>query len=183
MIGSSITRRYAEALISIGVEEKTCDKFESELIRISDTLNDHPELKKIVYGSIYPGKDRKAILMEVTDRLGVSKDVNNFISLLVDKNRIEFFPHILKAYEEILDRIVGRVRAKVVVAKPISDDGLTKLKETFEKVTGKEVIIEMEEDPSLIGGIITKVGNFVFDGSVRTQLEKIKRSIVRGEEA
>lgn len=182
MIGSSITRRYAEALISIGVEEDSCDTFESELTKINETLNENPELRNIIYGSVYPRKERKEILKEVMDRLGVSEDVEHFLSLLIDKNRIEFLPHILKRYEELLDEIVGRVRAQVIVAKSMPDESLVKLKETFEKVTGKAVILEVAEDPAIIGGIVTKLGNVIFDGSIRTQLEKVKRSIVRGEE-
>lgn len=182
MIGNSITRRYAEALISIGVEENSYDTFKTELTRIDNTLNDNPELRGVLCGSIYTGKERKAILKEVAGRLELSKDIRNFINLLIDKNRLELLPDILKRYEDLLDRIAGRIRAKVVVAKTMPDKGFAKLKEVFEEFTGKEVILEMEEDPSIIGGMVTKLGNVIFDGSVRTQLEKIKRLIVRGEE-
>ncbi len=182
MISSSITRRYAEALISIGVEEDSCEKFESELTKINDTLNENIELRNVLYSSVYPIKNRKGILKEIAKRLEVSKNIENFLNLLIDKKRIEFLPHILKRYKEILDQIVGRIRAKVIVAKSIPDELVSKLKESLEKSSGKEVLLDMQEDPAIIGGVITKMGNVIFDGSIRTQLEKVKKSIVRGEE-
>lgn len=182
MIGSSITRRYAEALISIGVEEGKSDIFEVELSKINDTLTENPELRSIIYSSIHSSSERKGILTDIAKKIGVSKETGNFINLLIDKNRIEFLPHILKRYEELLDQIAGRIRAEVILAKVTSEDLTEKIKETFEKFTGKEVVLEIKEDPDIIGGIITKLGNVIFDGSIKTQLERVKRKIVRGEE-
>ena len=182
MISSSITRRYAEALISIGVEEDCCDKFEKELILINDILEKNLELKNIIFSSVYPQKSRKAILKEVIERIELSETVNNFLSLLIDKNRIEFLPHITRMYEELLDRIEGRVRATVTVAKMIPDRAKEKLKKAFQDSTGKEIVMDIEEDPSIIGGAVTKVGNVIYDGSIKTQLERLKRSMIRGEE-
>lgn len=181
MISTSITRRYAEALISIGAEEDSCEKFEAELTKINNTLDKNIELRNLLYSSVYPIKDRKGILKEIIKRLEVSKNVENFLNLLIDKKRIEFLPHILKRYREILDQIVGRVRAKVIVAKNMPEELVSKLKESLERHSGKEVLLETQKDPTIIGGVITKLGNVVFDGSIRTQLEKVKKSIVRGE--
>ena len=182
MISTSITRRYAEALISIGVEENRCEKFESELTEISVVLDGSTELKNVLYSPVYLSKNKKGILKEIIKRLEISKDIENFLNLLIDKKRIELLPHILKKYGEILDQIVGRVRAKVIVAKNIPAELISKLKESLEKYSGKKVLLEIQEDPAIIGGVITKLGNTVFDGSIRTQLEKIKKSIVQGEE-
>jgi len=182
LIGSSITRRYAEALISIGVEEDCCDLMESELTRVNDTLKESKELRSIIFSSVYPAEQRKEILKEIISRLEVSKNMDNFISLLIDKKRIDILPHILERYEELYDGIVGRIRAKVIVCGSMPEDSFVQLKETFERITGKRVILETEEDPSILGGIITKLGNVIYDGSIRTQLEKVKRSMIRGEE-
>ena len=182
MIGTSITRRYAEALISIGAEENSCEKFESELTKINNILDENSELKNVLYSPAYPIKDKKGILKEIIKRQEISKNIENFLNLLIDKKRIEFLPYILKRYGEILDQIVGRVRAEAIVAKKIPEELISKLKESLEKYSGKKVLLEIQEDPTIIGGVITKLGNVVFDGSIRTQLEKVKKSIVRGEE-
>ena len=181
MISTSITRRYAEALISIGAEENSCERFETELTKVKNTLDENIELRNVLYSSAYPTKDRKGIFKEVFKRLDVSKNVENLFNLLIDKKRIEFFPNIFKTYGEIRDQIVGRVRAKVIVAKDMPEEPVSKLKESLERHSGKEVLLEIQKDPTIIGGVITKLGNVVFDGSIRTQLEKIKKSIVRGE--
>ena len=182
MISTGITRRYAEALISIGLEEDSCEKFESELTRISNLFNENTELKSVLYSPVYPIQNKKGILKEIIKRLEISKNTENFLSLLIDKKRIEFLPHILKRYGEMLDQIVGRVRAKAIVAKSVPEELVSKLKESLEKYSGKKVLLEIQEDPTIIGGVITKLGNIVFDGSIRTQLEKVKKSIIRGEE-
>ncbi|MFH1624839.1 MAG: ATP synthase F1 subunit delta [Pseudomonadota bacterium] len=182
MISSSITRRYAEALIGIGVEEDSCAQFESELTEINTVLKENTALRNILYSSVYPVVSRKGILREVTSQLGTSQTIENFLNLLIDKNRTELLPSISLRYGEMLDQLLGRIRAKVIVAKSISPELISNLKGAFEKLTAKEVVFEIEEDPAIIGGIITKLGNVIFDGSIRTHLEKIKRSIIRGEE-
>jgi F-type H+-transporting ATPase subunit delta len=181
LISAGITRRYAEALISIGAEQNCYEMFESELTKINNILDENIELRNVLYGSVYPIKERKGILKEIIKQLDVSKNVENFLSLLIDKKRIEFLPHILKRYREILDQIVGRVRAKVIIARNMPEELVSKLKESLERHSGKEVLLEIQRDPTIIGGVITKLGNVVFDGSIRTQLEKVKKSIVRGE--
>lgn len=182
MISTSITRRYAEALISIGVEENSCERIESELTKINNVLDENIELKKVLSSPVYPIKNRKEILKEIIKQLDISKNSENFLNLLIDKKRIELLPQILKRYREILDQIVNIVRAKVIVARKMPQELVVKLKESLERYSGKEVLLEIQENPAIIGGVITKLGNTVFDGSIRTQLEKMKKSIVRGEE-
>ena len=182
MISTSITRRYAEALMSIGIEEENSAKFEKELQEINSIIQGSMELKAVLYSSVYPNKSKKLIMRDITKKLRLSETVDNFLSLIIDKNRIEFLPLIVKRYEELLDSIEDRVRAEVVFAKKMPDSVIDKIKEAFQKTSGKEVIIEIKEDPSIIGGAITKLGNVIYDGSVKTQLENIKRSIIKGEE-
>ncbi|MDY7033422.1 MAG: ATP synthase F1 subunit delta [Thermodesulfobacteriota bacterium] len=182
MIGSSITRRYAEALVSIGVEENRCDTFENELKQIVDVLEKNIELRNVVFSSVYPQKNRKAILKDIIKRLQLSETIENFLNLLIDKNRIEFLPHIVNTYEEIIDKREGRLRATVTVAQQIPNKSIERLKKAFQSSTGKEVVIEIEEDPSIIGGAITKLGHVVYDGSIKSHLERLKRSMIRGEE-
>ena len=182
MISSSITRRYAEALMSIGVEENNSSKFEKELQRVNQVIQGSMELKAVLYSSVYPNKSKKLIMKDINEKLQLSETVDNFLSLIIDKNRVEFLPLIIKRYEEILDSIEGRIRAEVVFAKKMPDRVVKKIRDAFQKSSGKEVILEIKEDSSILGGAITKLGNVIYDGSVKTQLENIKRSIIKGEE-
>jgi F-type H+-transporting ATPase subunit delta len=182
LISSSITRRYAEALISIGVEEEKSGKFEKELQEVNNIIQRSMELKAVLYSSVYTNKSKKLIMKDIIKKIQLSETVDNFLSLLIDKKRIEFLPLIIKRYEEILDSIEGRIRAEVVFSNKMPDSVIKKIKDAFQKSSGKEVIIEIKEDPSIIGGAITKLGNVIYDGSVKTQLENIKRSIIKGEE-
>ena len=182
MISSSITRRYAEALISIGVEENKSKEFERELQQVNHIIKENIELGAVLYSSIYPNKSKKLIMKDILKRLQISETIDNFLSLLIDKNRILFLPLIIKRYEDILDSIEGRIRAEIIFAKKMPDKVINRLKDAFQKSSGKEVILEIKEDPSIMGGAITKLGNVIYDGSVKTQLENIKRSIIKGEE-
>ncbi|MDY6855955.1 MAG: ATP synthase F1 subunit delta [Thermodesulfobacteriota bacterium] len=182
MISSSITRRYAEALISIGVEENKSKEFERELQEVNSIINENIELNAVLYSSIYPNESKKLIMKEIFKGLPLSETVDNFLSLLIDKNRISFLPLIIKRYEDILDSIEGRIRADVIFAKKMPDRVIKRLKDAFQKSIGKEIILEIKEDPSIMGGAITKLGNVIYDGSVKTQLKNIKRSIIKGEE-
>ena len=109
--------------------------------------------------------------------------VAKFLRLLVEKRRIHHIAQIAEAYQELLDEELGISRAKVVAAIELSPEDQQKLAEALEKVTGQKVIVEMEVDPSIIGGVVARIGDLVLDGSIRAQLEKFKESIRRGEVA
>lgn len=178
MITGSIARRYAKALLEIGIQQNTFDALGKELDRAADTLRSSPELRNALENPVFSLDKRKLIMDELVRRLGVSKTVRNFIMLLLDKGRIAALPDIARAHRTLVDEHAGRVRATVTSARPLDPMLETRLKTALEKQSGKVVIFEKREDPAILGGLITQLGDTLYDGSVRTQLQELREELL-----
>jgi F-type H+-transporting ATPase subunit delta len=175
-----IAKRYARALYELGQEEGKEKAFLEELQGIVGVIGDSEELKSILESPLYDIVLKKRILKEVSSKISVSPYTVNFLNILLDKDRFFVLLEILEAYKTILDEISGRVRAKVVCASSIDDAQLKQVCQTLSKVFKKEVDVEVSVEPSLIGGMITEVEGMIYDGSVKTQISKLKQSL-KGE--
>ncbi len=180
MIGLRIGKKYAKALLSIGKEDGKYREYARELEEIARLLEREEDIKLILASPRYGRDVQKKVLHGVLERLGFSDTMNSFLNLLVEKRRLQFIGEINLLYKKLLDEFLNIERAKVISAIPVPEESVGKIKETLEKVTGKSVVVELEEDPGIIGGIIAKVGDMVLDGSVRTQLMSLK-DILRRE--
>ena len=178
MITGSLARRYAKALLEIGVATNTFDANGKELDRAADTLRASPELRVTLENPIFSLEKRKLIMDELMRRLALSKTVRNFIMLLLDKGRIASLPDIARAHRALVDEHAGRVRATVISARPLDPMLETRLKTALEKSSGKVVIFEKREDPTILGGLITQLGDTLYDGSVRTQLQELREELL-----
>jgi F-type H+-transporting ATPase subunit delta len=178
VITGSLSRRYAKALLEIGISQNTFDALGKELERAADTLRASPELRNALENPVFSLEKRKLIMDELSRRLALSKTVRNFIMLLLDKGRIARLPDISRVYRGLVDEHAGRVRATVVSARPLDPMLETRLKTALEKQSGKVVIFEKREDPSILGGLITQLGDTLYDGSVRTQLQELREELL-----
>jgi len=178
VITGSIARRYAKALLEIGIAQQTYDALGKELERAADTLRASPELRNALENPIFSIEKRKLIMDELSRRLALSKTVRNFIMLLLDKGRIARLPDISRFYRSLVDEHAGRVRATVTSARPLDPMLETRLKTALEKSSGKVVIFEKREDPAILGGLVTQLGDTVYDGSVRTQLQQLREELL-----
>jgi F-type H+-transporting ATPase subunit delta len=178
VITGSIARRYAKALLAIGIHDNSFDAYGKELERAADTLRSSPELRNALENPIFSLEKRKLIMDELLRRLAASKTVRNFIMLLLDKGRIASLPEIARAHRALVDEHAGRVRATVTSARPLDPLLETRLKTALEKSSGKTVIFEKREDPAILGGLVTQLGDTVYDGSVRTQLQQLREELL-----
>jgi len=175
-----VARRYAKALIQIGQEDGLYEKYGEELKSINDLMEASAEFKAVMLNPIYDKELKKDILKTVSQKLGLSPVVTNFLLLLVDKRRIGHFQAIVRSYEELADEVAGRIRAQVTSAVPLDEQTLNALRGKLEAMTGRKVIMSVVEDKGLIGGIVTKIGDTIYDGSVRTQLASLKEILMKG---
>ena len=178
MISGSIARRYAKALLEIGIQQQTFDALGKEIERSADTLRSSPELRNALENPIFSLEKRKLIMDELSRRLALSKISRNFILLLLEKGRIASLPDIARSYRTLVDEHAGRVRATVTSARPLDPMLETRLKTALEKSSGKVVIFEKREDPSILGGLVTQLGDTLYDGSVRTQLQQLREELL-----
>mgnify|MGYP006305304585 CR=1 FL=1 len=181
MIAGSIARRYAKALLALGVESKKYEQFARELASFA-ALMTNKDLSTTLANPSYPLSKRKAVVQELLRRLRPDKTVENFILLLTDRNRLDAIDGIVREYQRMVDEHAGRVRATVTTAGKLAPADTSRLKQALEQKTGKKVLLTEEADPELIAGMVTQIGSIVYDGSIRTRLEQMRHSLLEGEQ-
>jgi len=180
MIKRTIARRYAKALLIIAKKEKRIQEIDDELSSVLVLIEQVKRFWQLVNNPIYGLDLRKQVLSEVARTTGMSPPVLGLLVLLLDKNRMKYLPSIISVYHEMADEALGRVRARVYSAMELTGEERDKIREKLTRVTGKEVILEAIQDTSLIGGIVTTIRGLVLDGSLRTQLARLRESLVKG---
>jgi F-type H+-transporting ATPase subunit delta len=178
MVTGSLARRYAKALLEIGIKQQTYDALGKELDRVAETVKSSPELRHVLENPIFALEKRGIILEDVARRLALSKTVRNFVMLLLDKGRIAHLPDIARVHRTLIDEQAGRVRALVTSARPLDKTLEQRLRTALELQSGKTVILEKREDPSIIGGVQAQLGDVLYDGSVKTQLEQLREGLL-----
>jgi F-type H+-transporting ATPase subunit delta len=180
MRSSAAARRYARALFSLAQDDGRIADVKDELAQFSALLEQHENLRKALFQPIHPAAERRAVLVGVCERMGVQPTVRNLFTFLVDQRRLVDFEGIREEYGRLADEAAGRTKASVVSAAPLSDQDRERLERALSARTGGVVELDIDVDPSLIGGVIAKVGALVFDGSLRTQLNQLRASLTKG---
>lgn len=177
----SIARRYAQALILIGQDDKKIDKYRTELSGLAALVKKETELNNTICSPLYAMEQRRMVLQAVLKKLKLSKVMNSFTVLLFDKGRFGFLASIDEHFQKLADELKGVAHASVISAVELSEDAVSKIKASLSTMTGKDVVLDIEQDPGLIGGVVTKIGDLVLDGSIRTQILNMRESFKRGE--
>jgi F-type H+-transporting ATPase subunit delta len=179
MIAGSLARRYARALVSLGEDQKNLDKIGADLRAFAQAMKVSDELTRILSNPAFPRADRKKIVDALATRFAVQPVTRTFFYVLLDKERLDQLPAISREIDALLEARAGRIQAEVTSATPLSAAQLTAITATLEKLSGKKVQIEKREDPALLGGVVAKVGDVVYDGSVRTQLRQLRDQLTK----
>lgn len=184
---TSLVRRYARALIEIGKEEGVYEKYGRELGDLAAALKTNPILYKMFLNPMYKLEERVLFGEKICETLGAGKTVKKFFSILIEKRGVRLIEDIAGAYSRMEDELSGRVRAEVFSAGSLDEAFLNLVKEKLssaakltEGIMPKEVILSFSRRPELIGGIIVRIGNKILDGSLKTQLEKMKGKLLEG---
>ncbi len=174
-----LARRYADALLSLALEEKVHEQVREELESFSAVFEESGLRKTLVDPSLGLD-DKKALLDSVGKKMKFTKIFDNFLKLLVEKKRVGELKLINHVFQSLYDESVGRLRAQVKLPVEADELQISAIKKGLKKSTGKEIVMDVTIDPSLIGGIVAQVGSVIYDGSLKTQLENIKKNIMRG---
>ncbi len=187
MISGSLAKRYARALIELaGAQQR--DKYLQNLSDFTAAcktkdpndptrLSGDGQLLEILGAGHVKMSQRKAILAAVLGRLGADATFKKFFELVLERGRISGTEQIYLHYRELADEAAGRVRATVKSATPLDAAATGRIKAALEQATGKQVLLETEVAPELIGGLVAHVGSHTLDRSVRTSLEKLRSSL------
>lgn len=180
MARSAAHRRYARALFQLAREEGRVAEVRAELDAMHGLMEQVPELRETIFRPLHPLAQRKAALEAVAERLGTSATVRHFYSYVIDQRRVVDLPAIHEEYARLADEAAGRVPARVVSATPLSEAQQERLRQALNAQTGREVQLEVEVDPGLVGGLVARVGDVVFDGSIRTHLQQLRSNLTKG---
>lgn len=173
----SIARRYARALMGIGVEDGTYEAMGRQLGVLARAMKSSQELSETLSNPVFPRADRRKVLKAILERIQATKTVESFTMLLLDRERLAVLPDISRELDRMIDERAGRIAAEVVSAQPLTEGQVSQLKAALEKLSGKQVELARREDPELLGGVVAKVGDIVYDGSLRTQLAQMRTSL------
>lgn len=173
-------KRYAKALFSLASDAGSVETTGAELATLLDAIEANPALHDVLARPIYPAVERRGVLEELGERLGLSPTLRNFCAFVIDQRRAGALAAVREEYERLAEEASGRVRGEVVSAAPISDIHLERLRAALGRRTGRQVELDVRVDPSLIGGAVARVGGLVFDGSLRTQLQQLRTNLTGG---
>ena len=180
MIPAMLARRYARALLQLAdtpMQREIFGRDLSAFVRSASAPTDGAggaTLLFVLNFGIHKQSERRALLDQVLQRMNLDATVVKFIQLVFERGRIEGLAQIADGYTDQADALAGRMKATITSARPLATDSVAKLKAALERSTGKTILVDQKVDPSLLGGVVTQVGTYVFDGSVKSQLERMR---------
>ena len=151
------------------------DQVQEELLVFAELLNSHQELMEALTHPAIPFSAKRKIVQELAKKTPLTEIVVNFILVLLEHARLPQFQEMIEAYESVLDELRGTLRADVASCEEVEEAMDQRLRKAVSTLTGKQVKINYQQDESLIGGLKLQIGSTLYDGSIRTQLEEIKR--------
>ena len=170
---------YAKALFDIAQAEGVLDQVEDELFRFARTLENEIRLRDALVDPQLPVERRVEMLRELLGAKA-SPHAINLISFIVEQGRARELTHIIDSMVELAARERQRAVAEVRSAVPLDDEQRQRLERALREATGKEITLKVIVDPSVVGGLVARVGDLVFDASVRRRLELAKENLGRG---
>lgn len=178
MIPGVIARRYATALLELGTETGQLDTLVEELQRAAQAYESSAELRTTLADPLVAVQAKQQILAEVADRLGLGQAAKNTLNLLLDRRRVKALPPIAARLRAMADEKRGLLRAEVHTAMPLPEEYFTQLQQQLERVTGRRIALDRKLDPTLICGVVARVGDTVYDGSLIARLRRLKETML-----
>ena len=171
---ASVPGRYALALFELAQEQSQLQPVENDLLQLQGMLDESADLRRMVRSPVFSAEDQAGALTALLEKAGVSGLTMNFMKLITRNRRLFAVPEMISAFRTLAARSRGEVEADVTSATALNDGQLQTLKETLRDSIGQDVQINASVDPSLLGGLIVKVGSRMIDSSLRTKLSTLK---------
>jgi F-type H+-transporting ATPase subunit delta len=174
---SGVSGRYATALFELARDQKSVDSIKADLDRFEAMLTDSADLRRLVRSPVFAAEAQLRALSAVLDQAGISGISANFLKVLTANRRLFAVNEVIRAFRALVARFKGEATADVTVAETLNDKNLDALKTALKTVTGKDVALNVKVDPSIIGGLVVKLGSRMVDSSLRTKLNSIKHAM------
>ena len=171
---SGVAARYASALFELAREENAVDAVAGDLDRFDAVIEESPDLRRLIRNPVFTAEEQEKAVGAILAKAGIAGLAGNFIRLVASKRRLFALPDMIRAFRELVADAKGIVRAQVTLAEKPSERVMDEIKAALRDVAKAEVDLDVKIDPSLIGGLIVKIGSRMVDASVRTKLNSIR---------
>jgi F-type H+-transporting ATPase subunit delta len=179
MTNKTAATRYARAVLDVALKEQANpEQIERELADFTSLLDAQPLLKRVLLNPAVPVPRKRAATAALLERASVTPIVSKLLLLLAERDRLILMPDLVAAYRDRLADYRKIVRAEVTTATPLTPERVQQIQKSLADVTGRTVTLQTRVDPTIVGGLIAKVGSVVYDASVTRQLEKLKQRLV-----
>lgn len=175
---SAAAERYARAIFELGSESGQLERLSQEISEFAGSYQTQPDLRRALENPVLEEPLRERVLRQVARQSQYSPLGTNSLLVLLKRRRLPELPAIARRLRTLADEKNGVVRAKIVSAGSLSETYFTQLRQHIENAIGQRILVEHEEDPSLIGGVMVRVGDNTFDGSIRGRLEELERQLL-----
>lgn len=179
----TVARRYAEAMVDVAISRNEVESIDNDLRVFAETMKASRELYDVFASPIVSKSDKLSLLNALIARLNTGQMTANLLRTMLTHYRLHYVAEVYEQFRRKMNERKGLIVAEVATAVQVGASEQAKLGRTLEQMTGKRVEFKFNTDPSLIGGVVTRIGSVVYDGSVRTQLQAIKERLKRGESA
>jgi F-type H+-transporting ATPase subunit delta len=166
--------RYARALLDVANKESDPERAEQELAAFVDLVRTNPDLQRTLANPVVSAADKRAVVQQILERLTPRTPVGKLVLLLASRGRLALLPDLLDVYRERLMEYRNVLSAEVTTAAPLSPERAEQLQQRLANATGRTITMTTKVDASIIGGVVTRIGSTVYDGSVATRLAKVR---------
>lgn len=180
MRDGTVARKYAEALFDLGVRSGNAEQYGDAIRSVAEQLDAEPRFRLFLDTPRIDDAAKKALVRQVFGGV-LPKHVVNFVLVTIDKRRQRLLRAIAAQYAALLDAHLGREHVEVTVARTMDDEGRKMIAERLTKVLGKEAIPHLRVDPAILGGLVVRTGDTIYDGSVRRRLERMRQRLLATE--
>ena len=180
MRDETVARSYAETLFELAHRNDALDEYGEGIRTVGMLLDTDPKFRLFVETPRIPDEDKKRVLKAALDGQ-MPKNVVNFVLVTLDKRRQRLLRSIAQQYHELLDAHMGREHVEVTVARPMDDAGSKMIAERLSKALGREAIPHIRVNPAILGGLVVRTGDTIYDGSVRRRLEGMRRRLLQAD--
>ncbi|WP_439271925.1 F0F1 ATP synthase subunit delta [Pseudochrobactrum sp. HB0163] len=174
---SGVAQRYAGSLFDLALESKSVAQVEKGLKSVETVIGESEDLRRLIQSPVFSTEDQLRAISAIADKAGITGLVGNFLKVVAGNRRLLVLPDIIKAFYQIAAESRGEVTADVTSARELTQAQQNELKATLKGVAGKDVTINVTVDPSLLGGLIVKLGSRQIDTSLRTKLSSLKLAL------
>jgi F-type H+-transporting ATPase subunit delta len=176
-LNEAVARRYASALADVALEQIKADQVKSDFGTFVDTFYSSGDLRNLLETPAVGPELKRKVIEKLAEKMALDPAVRNFIYLIVDHRRTELLREIQQAFSEELNARLGIAEAKVTSAQALSAEEKQQMTAALARKTGKKIEAQFQEDRSLLGGAVVRVGSTVYDGSVREQLNRLREQL------